>query len=131
MARRARLSASPVWIFIAAGIVIAALGVGYFLQTRVNDPYRTVTVLPVEDYLQNADSLRGNVYKVDAVISQQLGYSRVQGRLFSLDLTGGKSFHVLVPPRFEQLNIERGQRYLFKVKVEEKGIVRAEDVRKS
>ena len=129
MARRASSSAHPVWIFIAAGIVLAALGGGYVIFGKASDPYRTMTALPVADYLENSNSLRGNEYKLDGTISKSLEYSSANGRLFSVEV-GGDVLHVLVPPEFNALNIEKGQRYLFKVKVEEKGIIRAEDVRK-
>ena len=40
------------------------------------------------DYLNNANSLRGNVYKVKGQITQSLGYSRAKGRLFSVEVDG-------------------------------------------
>ena len=41
--------------------LVAALGAGYFLFGKLNDPYRTMSALPVQDYLQNSNSLRGNI----------------------------------------------------------------------
>ena len=38
---------------------------------------------------------------------------------------------VLVPPEFASVNIERGQRFLFKIEVGDKGILRAQDVKKA
>jgi len=70
MARRASSSAHPVWIVVALMLAIGAIAGGYFLFNRVSDPYRAMTPLPVSDYLENSNSLRGNVYKLDATISQ-------------------------------------------------------------
>ena len=41
-----------------------------------------------------------------------------------------KMLPVLVPPQFNHVNMERGQRYFFKIEVGEKGILRAQDVKK-
>src|SRR5580698_5730125 len=86
MARRASSSAHPAWMLVAVALVIAALGGGYFLFGKASDPYRTLTPLPIPDYLQNSNSLRGNVYKLDATISQSLQWSPTVGRLFSVDV---------------------------------------------
>jgi hypothetical protein len=130
MARRASSSAHPGWILLAVGLVIAALAGGYFLFGRTSDPYRTLTPLPIADYLQNSNSLRGNVYKLDAVIGQSLAWSPSVGRLFSVEVNGDV-LPVLVPPQFNSVNIERGQRFYFKVEVGDHGILHAQDVKKS
>jgi hypothetical protein len=111
-------------------LVLAALAGGYFLFGRASDPYRTLTPLPIHDYLQNSNSLRGNVYKLDAVIDQSLQWSPTVGRLFSVE-SNGEVLSVLVPPQFNSVNIERGQRFFFKVEVGDHGILRADDVKKS
>jgi hypothetical protein len=100
-----------------------------FLVQRSGDSFRTVSPLPVADYLANSNSLRGNVYKVDVTISKSIDWSPTTGRLFAVE-TGGEVLAVLVPPQFSQLNIERGQRYIFKVEVADKGVLRVQDARK-
>jgi hypothetical protein len=131
MARRASSSAHPIWLLLAALLVLGAIGGGWLLFGRVSDPYRTVATLPVKDYLENANSLRGNVYKVDATVLRQIEWSPTAGRLFSVDAPGGEVLPILVPPQFGSVNIERGQRFLFKIEVGEKGILRAQDVKKA
>src|SRR5688500_16202143 len=130
MARRASSSAHPVWILVAVLLSVTAVGGGYWIYGRVSDPYRTITVLPVHDYLQNSHSLRGNVYKLDATIAKAIEWSPLAGRLFSVD-AGSEVLPILVPPRFNHLNIERGQRYLFKIEVGDKGVLQAQDVKKA
>ena len=129
MARRASSSAHPIWMLIAAGILLAALAGGYFLFGKASDPYRTLTALPVADYLENSNSLRGNVYKLEGTISKSLEFSTANGRLFSVEV-GGDLVPVLVPPQFNSVNIERGQRFSFKIEVGDKGILKAQDVKK-
>jgi hypothetical protein len=130
MARRASSSVHPGWMLTAAGLLIAALSIGYVLFGKLNDPYRTMSSLPVQDYLQNSNSLRGNIYKLEATVTQSLEYSPTRGRLFSVD-AGGEELPVLVPPKFNNINIERGQRFFFKIEVSDKGILQAQDVKKA
>ena len=129
MARRASSSAHPVWMLAAAALLLAALGGGYFLFGKASDPYRTKTALPVADYLENSNSLRGNVYKVDGTIAKSLEFSTANGRLFSVEV-GGDLLPILVPPQFNSVNIERGQRFFFLIEVGDKGILKAQDVKK-
>jgi hypothetical protein len=131
MARRASSSAHPVWMLIAVVLLVGAIAGGYLIYGRVSDPYRTISPLPVQDYLQNSNSLRGNIYKLDATISSSLEVSSTAGRLFSVDVTSGDVLPILVPPQFNFMNIERGQRYLFKIEVADKGILRAQEVKKT
>ena len=81
------------------------------------------------DYLENSNSLRGNVYKLDGTIAKSLEFSPANGRLFSVEV-GGDLLPILVPPQFNSVNIERGQRFFFKIEVADKGILKAQDVKK-
>ncbi|MEO8353085.1 MAG: hypothetical protein ABI680_15245 [Chthoniobacteraceae bacterium] len=130
MARRASSSAHPIWIAAAAALCLAAIAGGYFIYGRASDPYRTVAALPVIDYLENSNSLRGNVYKITGTISKSLAWSAVGGRLFAVEV-GDDVLPVVVPTQFNHLNIERGQRYVLKIRVGDKGILQAEDITKS
>jgi hypothetical protein len=135
MARRASSSSHPLWLIAAAALVLVVIGVGYLLYGKANDPYRTMKLLPVADYMENANSLRGNVYKLDGTVSRSLDWSATAGRLFSVDVSGtstpGEVVPLLVPAEFNNLNIERGQRFLFKIEVGDKGILRVQDLRKA
>ncbi len=119
------------WMLFAALLLVAAVAVGALLFNKSGDPYRTMTVLPVQDYLDNSNSLRGNTYKIDATVVESLKYSPTAGRLFSVEVNGSDRLPVLVPAEFNHVNIERGQRFYFKVGVEEKGVLRAQEVKKA
>lgn len=135
MARRASSSSHPLWLVAAAALVLVVIAVGYLLYGKANDPYRTMKLLPVADYMENANSLRGNVYKLDGTVSRSLDWSATAGRLFSVDVSGtsapGEVVPLLIPSQFDNLNIERGQRFLFKIEVGDKGILRVQDLRKA
>jgi hypothetical protein len=128
MARRASSSAHPAWLFVAVVLVLAAIGGGFFIHSR-SDPFRTVAAFPISDYLENSNSLRGNVYKLQATVAKSIDWSATAGRLFAVE-AGSEILPVLVPPQFNQVNIERGQRFFFKLEVAEKGILRVQEVRK-
>jgi hypothetical protein len=129
MARRASSPTHPLWLIVAAVLILGAVGGGFLIHSR-SDPFRTVNALPVKDYLENSTSLRGNVYKLSATVAKTIEVSRSAGRLFAVE-SGGNMLAVLVPPEFNQINIERGQNFVFKLEVAEKGILRVQQVRKS
>lgn len=129
MPRRASSSAHPLWLIAAAVLVVAAIGGGLLIRSQ-GDPFRSVAALPVKDYLDNSNSLRGNIYKLDGTIAKSIDWSAEAGRLFAVEASG-EVLAVLVPPKFSAMNIERGQRYVFKLEVAEKGILRVQEVRKA
>ena len=130
MARRASSSAHPVWILLTVVLILAAVAGGYLLFGKASDPYRTLSPLPISDYLNNSNSLRGNTYKIEATVGESLGWSPTTGRLFSI-YVGDDVLSILVPPGFNSVNIERGQRFNFKIEVGDRGVLKVLDVKKS
>ena len=134
MARRAHHTSSPA-LWLVAGAVFLLLGtMGAFFLQKGSDPYRTVEILKPQDYLENANSLRGNVYQLEGVITSSLGSSPEKGRLFSLKITQGEQgwpLPVLVPPGYRDMNLQKGQRYRLKVKVNQGGLLEIEEMSKS
>ena len=141
MARRAQSKIRPLWVALMLGALALAAIVGVLVQNTGGDPFRTDPELDVDEYLANANSLQGNVYKVHGAIAQALGYSREKGRLFSVKVSGregggegsgsGGVLPVLVPPKMSYLNLQKGQRYIFRLEVGDAGILRALDMKKS
>ncbi len=132
MPRRASSSVNPLWTFGAVAVILAAsLAGGYFLYSFVSDPYRTLAPLDVGSYLENSNSLRQNVYKLDCTVDNQLASSREAGRLISVQTDpGGDILPVLVPAKLNDVNIQKGQRFFLRIIVGEKGILQVEDIRK-
>jgi hypothetical protein len=134
MPRRASSSTSPVWILAAAFLLIASVAGGYFLYNNVSDPYRTLTALDVRSYLENSNSLRGNTYKISGTIANSLSWSPTVGRLFSIDVessSGGDVLPVLIPPEFNQVNVQKGQKFNFQIEVGDKGLLKAKGIKKA
>ena len=140
MARRAQSKIRPLWVALILGALALAALVGVLVQTSGGDPFRTDQELDVDEYLANANSLQGNTYKVRGSIAQSLGYSREKGRLFSVNVAGreggetgaaGGVLPVLVPPKLGYLNLQKGQRYVFRLEVGDAGVLRALDMKKS
>ena len=128
MGRRASSSVNPAWFAIAAVVVVAAIAGGWALKGTVADPYRTLAPFPTADYLQNSNSLRGNTYKVDGVVGEQLHYSK-SARLITVEVNG-EPVSILVPAELRDVNVQKGQRLLFKVEVGDKGVLKALGVKK-
>jgi hypothetical protein len=128
MGRRASSSVNPAWFAIAAIVAVAALAGGWALKGRVADPFRALAPFPAAEYLQNSNSLRGNVYKVDGVVGEQLHYSK-SARLISVEV-GGEPVSIIVPAELRDVNVQKGQHLIFKVEVGEKGVLKALGVKK-
>jgi hypothetical protein len=131
MVRRASSSVNPFW---AGGVIIliaAAMAGGWFLFKSASDPFRTLTALDVTGYLENANSLRGNVYKLSATVDTQLAWAPREGRLYSVEVEARNDvLPLMIPATFNGMNIQKGQRYFFKIEVGDKGVLRVQDIRK-
>ena len=133
MPRRASSSANPVWILAIVIFVVASMAGGYFLYNTASDPYRTLTELDTDAYLQNSNSLRGNTYKLRGTIADSLAWSQSAGRLFSVEVeksSGSDMIPLLIPPEFNQVNIQKGQKFYFQVEVGDKGLLKVKGIKK-
>jgi hypothetical protein len=128
MGRRASSSVNPAWFAIAAVVAVAAIAGGWALKSTVADPYRTLATFPTADYMQNSNALRGNTYKLEGVVAEQLHYSK-SARLISVEVDG-EPVSVIVPAELRDVNVQKGQRLLFKVEVGDKGVLKALGVKK-
>lgn len=132
MARRARSSAQPVWLIAGLFLCLAVVGGGAWLYSQVSDPFRTLAIFPTSIYLENSNSLRGNVYRVTGTVANQLGWSASAGRLYSVEVEEGDGvLPVLIPVEFNATNLQKGQRFTFEVEVDEKGILTTRRLRKA
>jgi len=115
MSRRKKPRGLPSWIL---PVLIALFGLGGYLifsQGGKEGTLRTVEELDPSLYYGNANSLRGNTYRIDAEIDSALGNSRGKGRLFSMTLKNaakGGAPVILpapIPPTLGSLTIQKGQ----------------------
>ena len=112
-------------------LVVAAVVGGWVFYKNVSDPYRTLTPLDVSTYLDSADSLRGNVYKLTGTVGAQLAWAPREGRLYAVEVNERNDIlALLIPATFNSLNIQKGQHYFFKIEVGEKGILHVRALRK-
>ena len=134
MPRRASSSVHPLWTLGAVAAILAvAIAGGYFLYSFVSDPFRTLEPLDISSYLENSNSMQGNVYKLKCVVDNQLQSDTAGriGRLYSVEADpGGDILPVLVPPSLNDVNIQKGQHFFLKVVVGEKGVLRVEKIQK-
>jgi hypothetical protein len=132
VARRSKKSRLPLGIIIAIVLILAAFLGSRFFLTTTSQPFRTATPLDVQTYLENANSLRGNVYKLEGEVLNSLGWSASKGRLIAVGVDNGRQVvPVLVTTDFSHINIQRGQRFIFLLEVDDKGILRTKDMTKS
>lgn len=134
MSRRAHRKSPPsavIWLFV---VFLALGGLGAIFFQKDSDPYRTIEPLKPSDYLENANSLRGNTYRLEGVIASSLGWSQEKGRLFSLRVTQGDKdspLPILVPASYREMNLQKGQRFRLKVHVNDSGLLEVKEMTKS
>ncbi|MDI1313375.1 hypothetical protein [Prosthecobacter sp.] len=127
MSRRAQSGVRPThWLGLIAILAFVGVG-GYFLMHRTSDPMTGVTELSADEFMENATALSGNEYKVEGVVDDRLdNWRSAEGRLFSLQISDGSGHTfvpVWVPSDYKGANIQRRQRYIFKVRVMETGVL--------
>jgi hypothetical protein len=113
-------------ILIGVGVFVAiALVAGKFLIGGEKNPFDDVPKLNVQQYMDNANSLRGNVYMLEGKIDEKLRWTPDRGQLVSVRVDDNGDSEVIgvqIPAEFNHLNIEREQRYAFKVEITQGGI---------
>ena len=136
MARKKKSKGLPPWLIGLAVLLVAAAAYFSLRQNGADASMRTVEELNPDLYYENANSLRGNTYKIDTEIDSALGSSPTKGRLFSVTLKNANKngapviLPVLVPMELNSLTIQKGQHYLMKVKVVDSGLLRVEEASK-
>jgi hypothetical protein len=121
MARRA--SSGPNYtaiIGIAAFVIVAFIG-AKFLMKDSKQKIKGATPLAISEFLENGNSLRGNEYLVEGTVDQR--WPRDNGQLVSLLVNDSEDLiGIEIPSSFNNLNIERSQKYAIKVKFREGGV---------
>lgn len=128
MARRSKRSSPP---FLLLGTLLLggmAVILAVLLLGQSSEPFRTTDPLDASLYLENANSLRGNVYRLNAEVMNALAMSRKDGRLISVKSSTDDLLPLIIPPDFNQENIQRGQHFVFVVEVDERGLLRVKDL---
>ncbi len=132
MARRSRSSLNAPWLILGALALAVLLVAGGVFLKESGDPYRTAAPLEVAAYLENSNSLRGNIYRVQGEVRNVLGYSATEGRLISVGVDSKEDvIPMLIPAALGQRDIEKGQKFIFLLEVTDKGILRAKELTKA
>ena len=125
MARRASSSLHPGIIIGIVAAIAAAVMAGKMFTGKKSSAFGDLPQLRVSDLLENGNSLRGNEYVVEGKIDEQLRWTTSRGQVVSLRVStpsGEELIGVEIPPDFSKLNIEREQRYAFRLKFRQGGI---------
>lgn len=123
------------FLFTVAAVVLYLFLGGPSGGTDESTPRRTrvsANDLSVSDYLDNANSMRGNSYRVSGRVEEQLRWSADEGRLVSVVVSGqgdAAPIPILVPRQFSHLNLEKGTSFSFVVEVRTNGILVATAVK--
>ena len=132
MARRSRKSDKHTFLVVGGVVGGLAVLVFMFLGAGGSEPYRTADDLDVASYMENSGSLRGNVYRLEAEVLNALADSPTSGRLLSIGVGEQREIvPVIVPPEFDGINLQRGQKFIFLLEVDKNGILTTKALTKS
>jgi hypothetical protein len=109
---------------IAAAVVVAIIA-GQSLFKKKKTGFSDVSPLNIQEFLENGNSLRGNEYSLTGKIDEKLRWTSTRGQIVSMRVStpgGDELIGVEIPPNFNNLNIEREQRYAMRIKVRQGGI---------
>lgn len=131
MGRRASSSLNSAAI-IGIIIVIAILvGIGALTLKKKGKTFNDVAPLQIEEAIENANSLRGNEYRVEGKIESRWVRDAGEGLSLMVEDQGQEYFlFIMIPPEVGHVNIEREQRYAFKIKFGTGGVAIATDVKR-
>jgi hypothetical protein len=132
MRRGSQKASSNIPILILAGAILAA-GASFLFSSRGHpsgaDSSSSTGGFPINDFLTNAQSLRGNRYSLEGSVVKTLEYVPESGRMIAVDVSGNP-LPLLIPKRLESLNVERGQRYRFGVTIDQRGVPTVDSAKK-
>jgi len=132
MARRSRSKLNPAVIIIALVLIVGAIVGAVFFTGQSGEPYRKYEKLDVNAYLENSNSLRGNVYQVEGEVMNDLAWSPSEGRLFSFGVDNNSQIiAILIPVSLNSLNIQKGQHFTVLLEVTDNGMLRARSMTKT
>jgi hypothetical protein len=131
MARRASSSTNPILIVGIVLAVVALIFGGRFVLNQKSTAFSDVKPLAVQDLLENGNSLRNNEYLIEGKVDERFFRQNNSASIVSVRVkssSGEEVVPVKIPASFNNVNIEREQRYAFKVKFQQGGIPVALDV---
>ena len=113
--------------------LIAVLILGKFILDKRAQHFSNLAELSVAELKKSGTSLSGNEYRINGEIAERMILAGDRGLLISLqpeaDSSESGPVPVHVPPGVDQINLERGHRYTFKVEVNREGLPIALDIK--
>jgi len=121
-------------IYILAGVaVFAVLIFGKFILDKRAQHFSDLNELSVAELKESGTSLSGNEYRITGEIAERMILAGDRGLLISVKPEAyGKRSNIVpvhVPPSIDQINLERGHDYTFKVEVNREGLPVALDIK--
>lgn len=131
MGRRASSSLNTAAIIGIVAVVAILVGAGALMLKKKGVTYNDVALLRMEEAVQNANSLRGNEYRVEGKIESRWIRDSGEGLSLIVEESGRtERLFIMIPTDVEHPNIERDQHYAFKIKFGEGGVAIATAVKK-
>lgn len=121
----------PLWIVSGLLLLVVLGNVAYFAFKYLNDPYRTLPLFSVDNYLADFQPLTGSKFKADFKVVADLGWKENVGRLMVFTATNdSRPILVLIPPGLSGVFFTKDQTYQISLEVGEGGLIYADSCEK-
>ncbi len=131
MGRRASSSLNSTAIIGIIAVIALLVGIGSLMLKKKADTFSEVAPLRVAEALVNANSLRGNQYRVEGKIESRWIRDSGEGLSLLVEEEGlTERLFIMIPPDLDHPNIERDQRYAFKIEFGAGGVAIATAVKR-
>lgn len=134
MARRSRKkkNSNPTPMLIGAAVVALVIGIGYYMKNQRNSA--DAQELPLQSYVNDGNSLRGNVYQVSGEVFSKPFHDPNRGQKVYVRVDVGEADYpaglprdigIFIPSTVSGPNLETKQSYTFVVEVASGGNLEA------
>lgn len=111
---------------IIAAVVVVLAGLAYLVASRSSDKFAGLTPLPIGEYMRNANSLSGNIYKMTGSVNSKARYTENKGQIIIVEVEdAGRlvDLGVYVPVELYGTNLDRGDGITARVEVRGGGVL--------
>jgi len=118
---------------LAFVLTIIVLSIGKSFLNQQAQHFTDLNEMPLADLKESGTSLSGNEYRISGEIADRMILANNRGLLVSIksETAQGKAclIPLHIPPGVNQINLERGHNYTFKVEVNREGLPVAQGIK--
>lgn len=122
---------TKVWLWFTIPLSLIVSAAGYFSFLFLQDPFRKLPELRIDQYFGEFKALQGTHYRLRGRVDASLGWNSDKGRLLAFTVEGTqRRVAALLSPSIGNQDFRKGQSYLLDVTVDTQGILMVNQLKK-